>query len=118
MKLSNDVAPAGARRWFRRRSVGLGWRPVRWQGWLVSLAAAGGVAIVLVLLRHSVEGAPAVVGVLAVYVLVVLFTGGMARPADAPVHAEAVTVQRANRGRQAGERGWMHRLRRCSQSST
>ena len=93
MKLSNDVAPAGARRWFRRRSVGLGWRPVRWQGWLVSLAAAGGVAIVLVLLRHSVEGAPAVVGVLAVYVLVVLFTGGMARPADAPVHAEAVTVQ-------------------------
>ena len=49
MKLSNDVAPAGARRWFRRRSVGLGWRPVRWQGWLVSLAAAGGVAIVLAL---------------------------------------------------------------------
>jgi hypothetical protein len=31
-------------RWFRRRESGLGWTPVSWQGWLVTLL---GVVVVL-----------------------------------------------------------------------
>jgi len=72
------------RPWFRRRRVGLGWRPITWEGWLVSAAAFGLVAAVLVFLRRSPERFPIVILVLAVYAVVALRTGGAsAAPAAA-----------------------------------
>ncbi len=64
------------RPWFRRRRVGLGWRPITWEGWLVSAVALGLAAAILVFLRRSPERVPIVIGVLAVYAVVALRTGG------------------------------------------
>jgi hypothetical protein len=38
--------------WFRRRTVGLGWRPASWQGWLITLVGVVVVIGVLQLIRH------------------------------------------------------------------
>jgi hypothetical protein len=44
--------------WFRARSVGRGWMPISWQGWLVAglcvagLLGAGLVLVAVVALRH------------------------------------------------------------------
>jgi ABC-2 type transport system ATP-binding protein len=70
-----------AKPWFRRRSVGLGWRPVVWQGWLVSAVTVGLVAGVLVGMHGSAERIPLAILILAVYAVVALLTGG-ARSAD------------------------------------
>lgn len=32
--------------WFRAKRFGWGWYPVSWQGWLITLAYAGGILIV------------------------------------------------------------------------
>lgn len=40
------------RPWFRRRTVGFGWQPASWQGWLITLAAVAVVIAVLQLMRH------------------------------------------------------------------
>ncbi len=53
--------------WFRRRSDGLGWKPVTWQGWLVTVVAAGSVVGVLALLRGSSARVPVVIVIIAVY---------------------------------------------------
>jgi ABC-2 type transport system ATP-binding protein len=63
------------RPWFRRRSIGFGWRPVTWQGWLVTLVAAGLVAAVLALLRSSAR-VPVAVLIVTGYAVVALRTGG------------------------------------------
>ena len=73
--------PAG-RPWFRRRRIGFGWRPAAWQGWLVTAVAVGSV-IGVVALVHGVARLPIVIGVMAVYSIVALATGG-ARAAPAP----------------------------------
>jgi hypothetical protein len=71
-----------ARPWFRRRRVGLGWRPVAWQGWLVTLVAAGLVIGVVALLHGSSARVPIAILVLALYAVVALLTGGaQAEPA-------------------------------------
>jgi hypothetical protein len=62
--------------WFRRRRVGVGWTPATWQGWAITLAAAAGVTGSLALLRHSEARIPIVVVIFAIYVGVVLVTGG------------------------------------------
>src|SRR5262245_44285331 len=64
------------RPWFRRRSLGFGWRPVSWQGWAVSLVAVALVIGVLALLRASPERIPLVILILAVYTVIALLTGG------------------------------------------
>jgi ABC-2 type transport system ATP-binding protein len=74
------------RPWFRRRRVGFGWRPVTWEGWLVSGAALALVVAVLATLRGSTR-IPIVVLVVAVYAIVALARGGtgaepVSRPAD------------------------------------
>jgi hypothetical protein len=38
--------------WFRRKTVGLGWRPVTWQGWLITLVAVAAVTAAIHLVRH------------------------------------------------------------------
>jgi ABC-2 type transport system ATP-binding protein len=71
-----------AKPWFRRRRVGLGWRPVAWQGWLVSVVAVGSLVGVLVGMRGSGARIPVAILILAVYATVALLTGG-AHAADA-----------------------------------
>ena len=69
--------------WFRRRSGGLGWRPVAWQGWAVTLIAVGCAIGVPLLLHASSARVPVVILIVAAYAVVALRTGG-ARPDDAP----------------------------------
>ncbi len=63
-------------RWFRRRRVGFGWRPVSWQGWLVTLLAVTAAVVVVVVSRGSAARIPALVAVVALYSIVALLTGG------------------------------------------
>jgi ABC-2 type transport system ATP-binding protein len=71
-----------AQRWFRRRRTGLGWQPVSWEGWAITLAAVGGIVAVVVLLRGSSARIPVLIAVLAAYAIVALATGG-SRPGEA-----------------------------------
>jgi ABC-2 type transport system ATP-binding protein len=73
------------RPWFRRRSVGLGWRPVTWQGWLVTLVAVALVVGVLTLLHRPSARVPALVLIVAAYAVVALRTGGAQAPPTADV---------------------------------
>ena len=82
------------RPWFRRRQVGLGWRPVSWQGWLVTVLAVGLAVGALTLLHGSSARVPTVVLIVAVYAVVALATGGARRvqaaaPEDPPTDDEA-----------------------------
>jgi ABC-2 type transport system ATP-binding protein len=70
-----------SQRWFQRRRVGLGWRPVDWHGWVVTLLAAAAAITVLVLLRRSPARIPVTLVIVAAYAVVALSTGG-ARPAE------------------------------------
>jgi ABC-2 type transport system ATP-binding protein len=71
------------RPWFRRRSVGIGWRPAAWQGWLITVVTLAVVAGVLVLMRGSGARIPIVILVFALYAIVAFSTGG-ARADTAP----------------------------------
>ena len=81
------MADRSSHAWFRRRRVGLGWRPVSWQGWLVTGVSAAVVIGVLVLLRRSAARVPITIGVIVLYALIALATGG-ARSGVAPQTAE------------------------------
>jgi ABC-2 type transport system ATP-binding protein len=63
------------RTWFRRRRVGLGWRPVSWQGWLVTVLTCA-IVIAVIALLHSSERIPIAILVVAGYAVVALSTGG------------------------------------------
>jgi len=91
-----------AKPWFRRRRVGLGWRPVTWQGWLVTAVAGGLVVAVLVVMRTSPARIPIAVLILALYAIVALLTGGARSeggPPPAPGTSQAVTVPSHASGR-------------------
>ncbi|HEY8236061.1 MAG TPA: ABC transporter ATP-binding protein [Gaiellaceae bacterium] len=60
-----------AKPWFRR--VGVGWRPVTWEGWLITLVAVALVVGVLTLL-HTSAGVPVVIVTVAAYLVVALRT--------------------------------------------
>ena len=84
------------RPWFRRRRIGFGWRPITWQGWLVTVVAVALTAGALTLLRGSSARVPVVVLIVAVYAVVALATGGAmlaeaAAPEDQPADDEAET---------------------------
>jgi ABC-2 type transport system ATP-binding protein len=83
------------RPWFRRRSLGFGWRPVSWQGWAVTLVAVVLVIGVVALLHASPERIPLVILVLAVYAVIALLTGGgrVEAPTDAAVVQTPVGVE-------------------------
>jgi ABC-type multidrug transport system ATPase subunit len=86
-----------SQRWFQRRRVGFGWRPITWQGWLVTVLAAALAVDALTVLRGSSARVPIVILIVAVYAVVALATGG-ARPAeDSPAAAEP-TESEANDG--------------------
>ena len=83
--------------WFRRRSMGFGWRPVTWEGWLVTLVAVALVAGVLTLVHSSSARFPALILTVAAYAAVALRAGG-ARTPDAPptVGAADAPAERAS----------------------
>ena len=86
-----------AKAWFRRRRVGVGWRPVTWEGWLITLVAVALVVGVLALL-HTSARVPVVIVTVAAYVMVALRTGGAQRN-DAPLlngALDALTVETAS----------------------
>jgi hypothetical protein len=58
------------RAWFRRRSVGVGWQPATWQGWVITAVAVAGVTAVLASMRHSAARIPIVVLIICAYALV------------------------------------------------
>jgi hypothetical protein len=70
--------------WFRRRQVGFGWRPIRWQGWLVTVLAVALAVGALTMLHGSTARVPIVILIIAVYATVALATGGAERVAAAP----------------------------------
>jgi len=74
--------------WFRRRRIGFGWRPITWEGWLVTAVVLVLVFAILIGLRHSTERFPLVILVLAVYAIVALRTGGAHSEPVAPASAE------------------------------
>jgi ABC-2 type transport system ATP-binding protein len=75
------------RRWFRRRRVGVGWRPVSWEGWLTTAVAAALVIGVFALMHGSSARVPIVILVVAAYAVVALATGGARGEAVAPAAA-------------------------------
>jgi ABC-2 type transport system ATP-binding protein len=74
--------------WFRRRAVGLGWRPVAWQGWLVTVLVVALVIGVFVVMRQSPARFPIVILTLAVYAMVALATGGNTTGEESPAAEE------------------------------
>jgi ABC-2 type transport system ATP-binding protein len=80
-----------ARPWFRRRRVGLGWRPVSWQGWLITAVAAACVIGAVTLTGSSAARIPVVILIGAVYAIVALTTGGRT-PEPAKPAAESSTA--------------------------
>jgi ABC-2 type transport system ATP-binding protein len=77
----------GSRQWFRRRRIGLGWRPVSWQGWLITLVVVAGLIAVFAFLRTSPARIPIVLLLVAAYATVALATGGR-RPFEEPPPAD------------------------------
>ena len=75
-------------RWFRRRRVGFGWRPVGWQGWLITLLAVTAAVVVVVVFRGPAVRIPVLVLIVACYAVVALLTGGR-RSDDAPPSRDA-----------------------------
>src|SRR6266536_3995712 len=73
-----------AKPWFRR--VGVGWRPIALEGWLITLVAVALVVGMLALL-HTSARVPVVIVTVAAYVVVALRTGGAQR--DDPPRADA-----------------------------
>jgi ABC-2 type transport system ATP-binding protein len=81
-----------ARPWFRRRSVGLGWRPVSWQGWVITAVTVACVIGAVTLTGSSAARIPIVILIFAVYAIVALLTGGR-RPEPVTPVAENSTAR-------------------------
>jgi ABC-2 type transport system ATP-binding protein len=91
--------------WFRRRRIGVGWRPTSWQGWLITAVAVAAVVAVVTLLRGSSARVPVVIAIAAGYAIVALATGGLqasaVAPPDEPQDDEAATALGSAEQRQA-----------------
>ncbi len=84
-------------RWFRRRRVGLGWRPVSWQGWLITLVAVTAAVVAVVVFRGSALRIPVVILIAGFYAVVAFLTGGR-RSDDAPPSSAAGVSTPASSG--------------------
>src|SRR5262249_38344055 len=70
------TASVFARPWFRRRRVGIGWRPVSWQGGVTTSVALALTIGVFALMHGSADRFPIVILIVALYAVVALLTGG------------------------------------------
>ena len=86
-----------SQQWFQRRRVGFGWRPITWQGWLVTVLAVALAAGALTILHGSSARVPIVILIVAVYAVVALATGG-ARTAEEAAAAAEPPESEANDG--------------------
>jgi len=101
--------------WFRRRQVGLGWRPVTWQGWLITAASVAVMIGVVTSLRGAVR-LPVLIVVVVAYTGAGWLTGGrfpepVAEPVDdepaqrvAPGPSRPARARRAVSGPSSGDR--------------
>ena len=105
------------RPWFRRRQVGVGWRPIRWQGWFVTVMAVALAAGALTRLRASSARIPIVVLIVAVYAIVALATGG-ARPGETARREDPLTDGEAMIGASDVERRQALRALTSGRAST
>jgi ABC-2 type transport system ATP-binding protein len=78
------------RQWFVRRRFGVGFRPVTWQGWLISVVALGAAVGGLVGLKKS-DGDVLLVGVVGLYLALGFSFGGTKRKVGVEV-LESVAV--------------------------
>ena len=81
------MQPTSGVRWFTRRQVGFGFRPITWQGWLITVLAVALVVALLLLFKSSrVVGIASAVVVLVIYAGTAALLGGAprARPDPAP----------------------------------
>src|SRR5512132_1066902 len=97
-----------AKPWFRRRRVGIGWRPVTWEGWLITLVAVVLVVGVLTLL-HTSARVPVVIVTVAAYVLpcraaVAARGGPPAQPVEGPVPRQHLRAEGARGDAHPGQR--------------
>jgi ABC-2 type transport system ATP-binding protein len=85
------------RPWFVRRSIGVGWRPATWQGWLITAAAAAVALAALITARA--EKAPifivVVVGVAVLYSVVAMLTARPRAVTGSPSTAAPLQVRPA-----------------------
>lgn len=65
-------------RWFVRRRIGLGVRPVTWQGWFITVVAVAAAITAYVILKKT-AGDVAVVCVAVIYLLIAVASGGTTR---------------------------------------
>ena len=67
-----------AKPWFGPRILGWGWRPLTWQGWLISLVFVLAIVVEATQLRSAGSGpvGAALVATLALFALVCYLTGG------------------------------------------
>jgi ABC-2 type transport system ATP-binding protein len=86
------VPRVSARPWFRRRRTGLGWRPVSWQGWLITAVAVAFVIGAVTQTGSPAERIPLVILIFAVYAIVALLTSGRRSESATPA-AEGPTVR-------------------------
>ena len=73
-----------SRRWFVRRRVGFGVRPVTWQGRTITALALGLMLVALLVVRRP-WGAPGALVVVALYLAVGYATGGRTRATGEPI---------------------------------
>ncbi|MGH7686815.1 MAG: ABC transporter ATP-binding protein [Candidatus Dormibacteria bacterium] len=78
--------------WFVRRQIGFGWRPVAWQGWLITAVAIGAVVVSVTFARvaKAPVGIVFVAAILGVYTLIAATTARRTAPAAAPSSGGAV----------------------------
>ena len=82
----------GGQPWFVRRQIGFGWRPVAWQGWLITAIAIAAIAVSVTFARlaKAPVGILFVVAILSVYTLIAAATARRVAPAVAPSSGGAV----------------------------
>ncbi len=65
-----------ANRWFGPKIPGWGWRPLTWQGWLITLILIALLIGVRIEVGKSALAFALMLGILALFALVALATGG------------------------------------------
>jgi ABC-2 type transport system ATP-binding protein len=84
-----------SRQWFIRRRFGFGFRPLTWQGWLITAIALGAAIGGLTGLRKS-DGEILFVGVVGLYLAIGFSSGGTTKQVKADVPQELTADELAN----------------------
>ena len=61
--------------WFGKKTIGLGVKPITWQGWIITLILAAFGILSVVHFRRSLTAISIVIFLIVIYVVVALLTG-------------------------------------------